>query len=329
MKLPVAARQMTSLWALLVLLLIFAVVFALWWGAWWWIDHNIFASGASESDTAVRGQFGDKFGAINALFSGFAFAGIIFTIFLQRRDLRETRDAMSHERFDNTFFQLLSVHISITEKVMARGATSRQAFEGFNERLKLSDSDFPVFCALQKLTRDQVRKIIDDKVVTKELYGALEDADVTNLTESLKSGVGAFNNFLDDTQAMHEMKIKAAYIAAANYYIDYFSHYFRNLYHILKFIDDSKAISGLEKERYSRFVRSQLSDAELVALFYNSIAPIELPGRVNMELGHPKMGQLLRRFDVLQNMSPRSLIHPIHKSIYEKNNPVNGANNAS
>ena len=35
----------------------------------------------------VRGQFGDMFGAINALFSGLAFAGLIYTIILQREEL--------------------------------------------------------------------------------------------------------------------------------------------------------------------------------------------------------------------------------------------------
>lgn len=34
-----------------------------------------------------RGQFGDVFGAANALFSGLAFAGLIYTIHLQRLDL--------------------------------------------------------------------------------------------------------------------------------------------------------------------------------------------------------------------------------------------------
>ncbi len=34
-----------------------------------------------------RGTFGDSFGAINSLFSGLAFAGIIYTIFLQRKEL--------------------------------------------------------------------------------------------------------------------------------------------------------------------------------------------------------------------------------------------------
>lgn len=307
--------------------LIFLIVFGLWWGAWRWVDTNITAATTSVLDSAAKGQFGDQFGAINALFSGLAFAGIIFTIFLQRGDLRETRTAMSQERFDNTFFQLLQVHIAITEKMNISGThKGSEAFVRFNEHLKSCDKDFYIFCALQKLQRDQVRQIKDSRVVNQILYPALNDADVINLDGYLKTGVGAFENFLDSSKEMHESKIVAAYVKSSSEYIDYFSHYFRNLYHILKFISESSLISEIEKQRYSRFVRSQLSQFELVALFYNSIAKIDLPGRAEIELGHPKMGTLLQRFDTLQNMSPRNLFHPIHQEIFNKNNSKGAVN---
>ncbi|NQU85154.1 MAG: hypothetical protein HQ541_05275 [Mariniphaga sp.] len=38
-----------------------------------------------------RGTFGDLFGGINSLFSGLALAGIIYTIFLQRKELKLQR----------------------------------------------------------------------------------------------------------------------------------------------------------------------------------------------------------------------------------------------
>lgn len=40
---------------------------------------------------STRGTFGDQFGAVNALFSGLAFTGLIYTIILQRRDLEIQR----------------------------------------------------------------------------------------------------------------------------------------------------------------------------------------------------------------------------------------------
>lgn len=47
---------------------------------------------------ADRGTFGDMFGAVNALFSGLAFAALIYTIVLQREDIQHNREEISMNR---------------------------------------------------------------------------------------------------------------------------------------------------------------------------------------------------------------------------------------
>jgi len=47
---------------------------------------------------SIRGQFGDMFGAVNALFSGLAFGGVIVAILLQRRELELQREELSLTR---------------------------------------------------------------------------------------------------------------------------------------------------------------------------------------------------------------------------------------
>lgn len=47
---------------------------------------------------AIRGQFVDMFGALNALFSGLAFAGIIFTIRQQKEELELQREELKMTR---------------------------------------------------------------------------------------------------------------------------------------------------------------------------------------------------------------------------------------
>lgn len=46
----------------------------------------------------TRGQFGDLFGSVNALFSGFAFAGLLYAIFLQRQELGLQREELQLQR---------------------------------------------------------------------------------------------------------------------------------------------------------------------------------------------------------------------------------------
>lgn len=60
------------IYAGILILVIFVIYgFVIWW---------------SFEDGGDRGTFGDMFGAVNALFSGLAFAGVLYTINLQRRD---------------------------------------------------------------------------------------------------------------------------------------------------------------------------------------------------------------------------------------------------
>ncbi|WOO43150.1 putative phage abortive infection protein [Rubellicoccus peritrichatus] len=46
-------------------------------------------------DFETRGQFGDYFGALNALFTGVALAALIFSIYLQRKDLQAQADQIA------------------------------------------------------------------------------------------------------------------------------------------------------------------------------------------------------------------------------------------
>ena len=49
-------------------------------------------------DWPTRGTFGDAFGAVNALFSGLALAGVVYAIILQRNELALQREELSATR---------------------------------------------------------------------------------------------------------------------------------------------------------------------------------------------------------------------------------------
>jgi len=73
------------------LLLLFPGIVLAWAGAWWLISSQI-------SGWQTRGQFGDMFGAVNALFSGLAFAGVIIALVFQRRELELQRKELALTR---------------------------------------------------------------------------------------------------------------------------------------------------------------------------------------------------------------------------------------
>ncbi len=49
-------------------------------------------------DISARGQFGDSFGVVNALFSGLAFAGVIWALRLQQKELALQREELANTR---------------------------------------------------------------------------------------------------------------------------------------------------------------------------------------------------------------------------------------
>lgn len=309
-----------------------ALVFLAWLFSWFLLNYLV--NSATQGDLAVeqlRGVFGDKFGAINSLFSGLAFAGIIFTIILQKKELglqreelerarrlsEEQMKAVSRQRFESTFFNLLDLHgriVSNLEVMASRGAAAHVALY---ERLVHSDADFSAFRALRKLDREHVLAIQANGQVSRELYPALTESDVSTLQECLLARKEAFNRYLDDNLDMHKSKLVSAYERLCVEHLDSVAHYFRNLYHVLRFVDDADFLSDEEKKGYVRILRSQLSDAELVSLFYNSVLPYRVPGRA-VELGHPKMKRLLQKHSVLHNMDVRALLHPIHEAIFNR-----------
>lgn len=108
-------------------------------------------------DENERGTFGDQFGAVNALFSGLAFAGLIYTIILQRHDLKLQRrdlrlqreelaltrkemeeqtaefekqnETLKIQRFENTFFNMMSQFQEVVNNLTVMVTTSSGIYE--------------------------------------------------------------------------------------------------------------------------------------------------------------------------------------------------------
>jgi hypothetical protein len=215
-----------------------------------------------------RGTFGDMFGAINALFTGLAFATLIYTAWMQRDELALQREELQStrlelqgqkeqlalqnatfalQRFENTFFELLRVHGQIVDSidlVNEIGVTtrSRDCFKVFYRRLSKAHAAHAVY------------------------------PDTSNPLPAIQS---VYRPFFEENQSE-------------------IGHYFRHLYHVIKFI---KAGPVENKRQYTSIVRAQLSSYEQVLLFYNCLS----------EFGCEKFKPLVEEFALLENM-PRKLL---------------------
>ena len=222
-------------------------------------------------DSTDRGTFGDMFGAVNALFSGLAFVGVVFAILLQsnelklqRKELKFTRDELKGQKlqleaqnktlkkqnFENTFFELLRLQNDITNSIDLvdennRITKGRDCFKVFYERFK-------------------------------KLWGR-------NVVQ-----------FQGDSELE---RINKTYLAFYEEHQSEFGHYFRSMYNIVKLVDNSPVE---DKRFYTNLIRAQLSSFELALLFYNSLS----------EMGSDKFKPLIEKYSLLKTVPKKSLINP-------------------
>ena len=255
-------------------------VIALWGLSWILIDKYIDSS-------TDQGTFGDKFGAVNALFSGLAFAGLIATLLYQREELklqrkelneqklefREQNKTLKRQRFENTFFNMLSLQQEIVANI------------SFDEVKTIFD--------FNTHTQDEQRTSYNGRSLFREMYLNLKvSIDKKQFYQGVKGAIQA-NNYS-----------AYSYISATTR----FDHYFRHLYRIFKYVDTSDLILDDERYEYICIVRSQLSDYELVMLFYNCLSTN----------GKDKFKPLIERYSIFNNLRVELLAKNEHKEAYAK-----------
>ncbi|MFG0381995.1 putative phage abortive infection protein [Pseudomonas sp. zbq_18] len=233
-------------------------------------------SGALLYPLPERGTFGDMFGAVNALFSGLAFATLIYTIHLQRHELKlqreeliETRkelngqklqlaaqnELMKSENFESSFFRVLEILADITKNIDIHRP---------NKDPLLGRDCFSFFY--------------------RALSGQYADQRISTITSESDA-------------------LQNAYIAFYQRHQSDIGHYFRTLYNLVKLVDRSDV---KDKRFYTNLIRAQLSSHELLLLFYNCLT----------EMGQEKFKPLVEKYSLLKTVPLEHLLNPEHKFLY-------------
>lgn len=211
------------------------------------------------------GSFGDKFSAINSLFSGLAFAGVIATLWMQKEDLKiqqqEFEEQMKNQniqRFENTLFNMLSIQQAIVNE-------------------------------LHFTPKDGAEVTIETK--GRSVFDFFYNTKITD------SGDFGYNEIFGIKELIKVKKNVMAYVGVED--LSIFDSYFRHLYRIFKYIDKSPLIDDSQKYDYTCIVRAQLSENELLMLFYNAL---------NIhENGEYKFKNLIERYAIFNNLRENML----------------------
>ncbi len=128
-----------------VILFVSLIVFVL---AIWLLYALFFLLGLESAN-----EYGDAYGALNTLFSGFAFVGVITAIILQQEEMKETRAefieqnlTLKLQRFENTFFSMLSSQREIVTELKSNKEIGFHYFQTIynnNIKTKLEHAEKP------------------------------------------------------------------------------------------------------------------------------------------------------------------------------------------
>ena len=216
-------------------------------------------------------EIGDTFAGLAGVL---AFLWIIVTVWLQsqalneqRTELQETREelrlsrlahqdhlvSLSDQRFETTFFEMLTTHMKIVEALkkgsgIANSVVGREVFKEANKALKFN---------YHQLTN------LDDK----------EDA-----------------------------RIYVSHKAYWEHYRPTLAHYFRFLFNLFRYLDEK----GSENDFHAKLVRSQLSDEELILLYYNCFS----------EHGE-KFKKFAIKFELFDNLDKSDLFNSLHSDLMD------------
>lgn len=216
------------------------------------------------------GQFGDFIGGAIGTILAFA-ASLLYLIALkeQRKDVKTNQKALCKqvEEFQNQVKEL-EMSRGVYEKQLAMMRI--QQFESYfysyfniyldvKHQLMTGNSKM----TLKKILEQLSKKINSQQISSKEFY------------EAYKFALSKYCDIL----LMYRNEL---------------SHYFRSFYRLMTIVASSQTISSeKEKMKYVKIIRSQLSEEELLILYYNSHSPYA---------GESK--KLLYQYNILKHLSP-------------------------
>lgn len=264
-------------WALGLLLLLFAVAM-LAAVAVAFEYHKYFPQPPIVGQSANRdwAEFGEFLGGtLSSVFGFLSLMAILLTLYVQRYQLIQTEEAskvseaglkdqqatIRKQTFESTFFSLMEFHQELVRGIDLVARKTGRVTRG----------------------RDCLRVFYTRRLLPKlERQSTLESRREMSRPQRLKEIRDAYGAFW----ATNNPEL---------------AHYFRTLYRIFKFVDETEAFSTQDveanKRQYAGIARAQLSNPELALLFYNGLT----------EYGE-KFKALIERYKILENMT----LHDLH-----------------
>lgn len=261
-----------------------------------WFANLYFASMYDWGDRS-KGEFGDIFGVINSLFTGLAFIGVVWSVYNQQEELRETKRqtriakldlkrtqdilakqeenitaqnaATTKQMFEATFFQMFSAFSQVTKEIEVRWEEKRD-FD-FERQLRTKSE-------LEEYSRS-LDKVANGREAFEALVKLFHNKFDMHIKHRNKEDPQGLEDVMDDetgfwivSEDRRDLVFRRAYLSLFRDYGDDIGRYFRILHTIMSFVQNAD-IPDKDRKTYIKFVRAQLSIHEATMLMLNYLSP--------------------------------------------------------
>ena len=239
-------------------------------------DREIF-NWFTKLDLPKAALLGSYFGGFIGVF--WAAAGSLL-IFL---NLYEQKQQFNKNQFDSSFFNLMNFYYKTLEEITGNKVYFSPGEGEYRGRRYLRYAHDDLKIGLQRLLKQ-----IGISKQHRELYNFIVSNGAQNLAfkEELKKFVNEEYSIFYDTRKAQ------------------LGHYFRLIFNIIKYIDESK-MSFNDKCKYVNIIQALMSDVELGLICFNALS----------EKGE-KLHIYMERYSFLENISEDGIIFPVLKMQY-------------
>lgn len=158
------------------------------------------------------GTFGDSFGSLNALFSGMAFAGLVVTLFMQRKelslqrlDLEEAKRNAAYQQIESQFYSMLTLQQSVVSSfdMKKKGELLYSGRDCFKAWYRFFETEFRETISPEYRKVDDAYEVMwlkyqgDLSLYFRSLYSVFRFISESHHPDALKFG-GIVRSFLSD-----------------------------------------------------------------------------------------------------------------------------------
>lgn len=213
--------------------------------------------------------------------------GVIITLYYQRnKDLDEGK-RLRQAQFQDEFYRLTSFLSELIANLEIRPKVEKNAqttiFTDLSDKWNVEPSDTD--------TKNK-ELVVRGRSCFKYLFEESTDGNIKQYLIEQERLAKSENRETDINQDELRALIEVP-----------FGHYFRYIYRILKHIDESNLLDGIDdaehiREEYSSILRAQLSTYELILIFYNALHP---------EFQNTSK-RLIEKYAIFNNLNPKYLV---------------------